>query len=64
MRPIPWNFAKFVVDRDGRVLKYYSPKVPPKQIKPDIQALLAGSIQAEASQTPTLRPEASIQGRT
>lgn len=25
-RPIPWNFAKFVIDRDGQVFKYYSPK--------------------------------------
>eukprot|EP00438_Fugacium_kawagutii_P015380 Skav225140 [mRNA] locus=scaffold1056:168418:178548:- [translate_table: standard] len=57
MRPIPWNFAKFVIDRDGQVLKYYSPKVPPSKIKPDIEALLAGKIQAPASQPPTIKPQ-------
>ncbi|CAJ1374766.1 unnamed protein product [Effrenium voratum] len=26
MLPIPWNFAKFLLDKEGRVYKYYSPK--------------------------------------
>ena len=27
---IEWNFAKFVVGRDGQVLKRYGPAVPPE----------------------------------
>lgn len=30
---IPWNFAKFVVDRNGKVIKYYHPKVHPDEFK-------------------------------
>lgn len=57
MLPIPWNLAKFVIDRDGHVLKYYSPKVPPSDIKPDILGLLSGSLQANPPQPPTIKPE-------
>ena len=41
--PIPWNFAKFLIDKDGAVFKYYSPNVNPDQIKPDIESLLKGT---------------------
>jgi len=54
---IPWNFAKFIIDKEGRVFKYYSPKVPPSQIKPDIQALLANTVKAAPSQPRTIKPE-------
>ena len=54
---IPWNFAKFIIDKEGRVFKYYSPKVPPSQIEPDIQALLANTVKAAPSQPRTIRPE-------
>lgn len=54
MRPIPWNFAKFLVDKEGRVVQYYSPKVPPSKILPDIKAVLAGEKQGPPSQAPTL----------
>jgi len=57
MPPIPWNFAKFVIDRDGQVFKYYSPKVPPSKIKPDIEGLLAGTLKAPPSQPPSIKPE-------
>ena len=30
---IPWNFAKFVVDRNGKVIQYYHPKVHPDEFK-------------------------------
>jgi glutathione peroxidase len=37
---IKWNFTKFLVDRDGNVVKRYAPSVKPKAIQKDIEALL------------------------
>lgn len=38
---IEWNFVKFLVDREGNVVKQYSARTEPADIEPDIQALLA-----------------------
>jgi glutathione peroxidase len=38
---IKWNFTKFLVGRDGRVIKRYAPTDTPESIKPDIEAALA-----------------------
>ena len=38
--PIKWNFTKFLVDRKGRVIERYAPKVEPQAIAPDIEKLL------------------------
>ena len=40
-KPIKWNFTKFLVGRDGRVIKRYGPRDEPKAIEADIQAALA-----------------------
>ncbi len=37
---IKWNFTKFLVDRDGNVVKRYAPNTSPKKMKKDIQKLL------------------------
>jgi glutathione peroxidase len=37
---ITWNFEKFLVDREGNVVKRYSPTVTPEQIADDLPALL------------------------
>lgn len=37
---IKWNFTKFLIDRDGRVVGRYAPTVKPEQIKSDIEKLL------------------------
>jgi len=37
---IAWNFTKFLVGRDGRVLARYEPPVPPEQIRADLARLL------------------------
>jgi len=37
---IKWNFTKFLVDRDGRPIKRYSPQTTPAAIEKDIQAAL------------------------
>ncbi|WP_062377846.1 glutathione peroxidase [Demequina pelophila] len=38
---IKWNFTKFLVGRDGRVLKRYAPTTAPSAIAEDIRAALA-----------------------
>jgi len=38
---IKWNFTKFLVGRDGRVIKRYAPKDAPEQLVSDIEAALA-----------------------
>uniref|UniRef100_A0A8R1I0R4 Glutathione peroxidase n=1 Tax=Caenorhabditis japonica TaxID=281687 RepID=A0A8R1I0R4_CAEJA len=37
---IKWNFTKFLVGKDGNVIKRYSPKTEPKDMKEDIEAAL------------------------
>jgi glutathione peroxidase len=37
---IKWNFTKFLVARDGRVVKRYAPNTTPDKILVDIEALL------------------------
>jgi glutathione peroxidase len=41
--PIPWNFTKFLVARDGRILGRYAPNVEPlsDQLVKDVEAALA-----------------------
>jgi glutathione peroxidase len=38
---IKWNFTKFLVGRDGAVLKRYAPTTKPQAIEDDIKAALA-----------------------
>ncbi|CAI0438561.1 unnamed protein product [Linum tenue] len=38
---IKWNFEKFLVDKDGKVVERYPPTTSPFQIEKDIQKLLA-----------------------
>ncbi len=37
---IKWNFTKFLVDREGRVVARYAPTSKPEQIEADIEKLL------------------------
>ena len=37
---IKWNFTKFLVGRDGRVLKRYAPNDAPDSLRADIEAAL------------------------
>jgi glutathione peroxidase len=39
-RDIEWNFAKFLIGRDGKPVKRYGDKFPPADIAPDIEKLL------------------------
>lgn len=38
---IKWNFTKFLVGRNGKPLKRYSPSTKPEDIKPDIEKHLS-----------------------
>jgi len=38
---IKWNFTKFLIDREGNVVKRYAPTVTPKKLTKDIEKLLA-----------------------
>lgn len=38
---IKWNFTKFLVDRQGNVVKRYSSQTEPEKIAADIESLLA-----------------------
>lgn len=40
---IKWNFTKFLVDREGKVVKRYSPTTNPLKIEGKIQELLKGA---------------------
>jgi glutathione peroxidase len=37
---VKWNFTKFLVGRDGEVVRRYEPNVTPQEIESDIEALL------------------------
>ncbi|MDQ7992750.1 MAG: glutathione peroxidase [Propionicimonas sp.] len=37
---IKWNFTKFLINREGEVVRRYAPTVPPAAIEADIRALL------------------------
>ena len=38
---IKWNFSKFLVNKDGEVIKRYSPTTKPEDIESDIKNLLS-----------------------
>ena len=38
---IKWNFTKFLVDRDGQVVRRYAPTDTPEKIDADVGAMLA-----------------------
>jgi glutathione peroxidase len=41
LQAIKWNFTKFLIGRDGRVIKRYAPTDTPESMKKDIEAALA-----------------------
>ncbi|MEO8655203.1 MAG: glutathione peroxidase [Ramlibacter sp.] len=41
-KAIKWNFTKFLVGKDGQVIKRYAPTDKPEDMAKDIEAVLAG----------------------
>ncbi len=39
-KQIPWNFAKFLVNREGKVVGYHGPKTEPKEFENEIADLV------------------------
>ena len=39
-RRIKWNFTKFLIGRDGKVVRRYAPTAKPEALRRDIEALL------------------------
>jgi len=39
---VKWNFTKFLVGRDGAMVKRYAPNTKPEELSGDIEKLLAG----------------------
>ena len=39
-KSIKWNFTKFLIDREGRVVRRYAPTDAPKTLEKDIEKLL------------------------
>ena len=37
---IKWNFTKFLVDREGKVVERYAPQTEPKDLEADVKKLL------------------------
>jgi len=38
---IAWNFTKFLIDRDGRVVQRFEPPTTPDELRPELQRALA-----------------------
>jgi glutathione peroxidase len=55
---IKWNFAKFLLGRDGRVLARYEPKAPPEALVSDIEEALE-ALPAGAARAPRAEPARS-----
>lgn len=40
LKNIPWNFSKFLVTPDGKVIHFYDPNFNPLQLEPELEKLL------------------------
>jgi len=56
---IKWNFAKFLIGRDGEVLSRYAPTTGPEGIEDDIVKALKALAPAKGVVTPTAAAKAS-----
>lgn len=55
--PVPWNFGKFLVDQEGRVVKYFGPGVSTATIEAAVKETLAGTKKGRPPREPTQRPD-------
>lgn len=47
-KEIPWNFAKFLVDSQGRVVSYHDPRVLPNDLEKNIQEIIKRADQGQS----------------
>lgn len=40
-KEIPWNFAKFLLNAEGKVVSYHDPRVLPKDLEKEVEAILS-----------------------
>jgi len=40
-KDIKWNFTKFLIDKNGKVIKRYGSNIKPEKIRNDIEKLLS-----------------------
>ena len=48
---ISWNFEKFLLDKNGQVLKHYGPRVQLEDIREEIEIILLDDINKESDFT-------------
>ena len=46
MKDIPWNFGKFLINREGVPVKRFAPTSSPLSMEGDIKALLTEKVNA------------------
>jgi glutathione peroxidase len=39
-KEIPWNFAKFLLNGEGKVISYHDPRVLPNELEKDIEKII------------------------
>jgi len=59
---IKWNFAKFLVGRDGSVIARYAPTASPASIEDDIRKALAADASVKGVVTPTGGAKSPVAG--
>ncbi len=47
VKNIHWNFGKFLLNVNGKVLKYYEPLVKPSDMEKDIEMLIGGNMKVK-----------------
>lgn len=50
--PISWNFGKFLIDKEGRVIKFYSPK--DDNLEADVRAAIDGKLKGSELRAPKM----------
>nr|CCA21206.1 phospholipid hydroperoxide glutathione peroxidase pu [Albugo laibachii Nc14] len=59
---IKWDFAKFLIDREGNPVSRYAPKQAPKSLEPSIKKLLFGENSPDSRATTELPADIEVEG--
>ena len=47
-KEIPWNFSKFLIDSEGKVVSYHDPRILPNDLEKNIEAILKKAAEKES----------------